>query len=307
MWRLSVRFPALGAAMVLAAVASCTVSSAALSQTTSSSFAPYLPAGLPVSLAPLQPPPAAIPALLRLPPGSGPVPAVVILHGSAGVDGHGARYAEHLLAAGIGSLEIDMFSPCGIGRGQGISQRPPRADAMPDVYGALRALASHPRVDADRIGVMGMSYGAGLAVYLATTPLGRAYAAGRPDFRAAAALYPVCYGYDPDHPLARLLGLSFPRLPLLMLVAERDDYDSDGGASCRRLAASGAAAAQARMQVHVLAGATHMWDSESNLTFRDPAARRGQGGQIRVLPNRAATEEGVRRVVTFFQETLGAR
>jgi hypothetical protein len=90
------------------------------------------------------------------------------------------------------------------------------------------------------------------------------------------------------HPLARLLGLSFPRLPLLMLVAERDDYDSDGGASCRRLAASGAAAAQARMQVHVLAGATHMWDSESNLTFRDPAARRGQGGQIRVLPNRAA-------------------
>jgi len=231
----------------------------------------------------------------------------VILHGPAGIDGLGARYAEHLLAAGIGSLEIDMFSPRGIGRGQGLSQRPPRADAMPDVYGALRALASHPRVDPERIGVMGMSYGAGLAVYLATTPLGRAYSPGRPDFRAVAALYPVCYGYDPDHPLARLLGLSFPRLPLLMLVAERDDYDSDGGASCRRLATSGAAAAQARMQVHVLAGATHMWDSDSNLTFRDPAARRGQGGQIRVLANRAATEEGVRRVVTFFQETLGAR
>lgn len=301
------RFPALGAAMVLAAVMTCTAPPAAFSQTTSTSFAPYVPPGLPVSLAPLQPPPAAIPALLRLPPGTGPVPAVVILHGPAGIDGLGARYAEHLLAAGIGSLEIDMFSPRGIGRGQGLSQRPPRADAMPDVYGALRALASHPRVDAERIGVMGLSYGAGLAVYLATTPPGRAYAAGGQDFRAAAALYPVCYGYDPDHPLARLLGLSFPRLPLLMLVAERDDYDSDGGASCRRLAASGAAAAQARMQVHVLAGATHMWDSESNLTFRDPAARRGQGGQIRVLPNRAATEEGVRRVVTFFQETLGAR
>ncbi|MFN7635217.1 MAG: dienelactone hydrolase family protein [Acetobacteraceae bacterium] len=301
------RFPALGAAMVLAAVMPCTAPPAAFSQTTSTSFAPYVPPGLPVSLAPLQPPPAAIPALLRLPPGTGPVPAVVILHGPAGIDGLGARYAEHLLAAGIGSLEIDMFSPRGIGRGQGLSQRPPRADAMPDVYGALRALASHPRVDAERIGVMGLSYGAGLAVYLATTPPGRAYAAGGQDFRAAAALYPVCYGYDPDHPLARLLGLSFPRLPLLMLVAERDDYDSDGGASCRRLAASGAAAAQARMQVDVLAGATHMWDSESNLTFRDPAARRGQGGQIRVLPNRAATEEGVRRVVTFFQETLGAR
>ena len=301
------RFPALGAAMVLAAVMTCTAPPAAFSQTTSTSFAPYVPPGLPVSLAPLQPPPAAIPALLRLPPGTGPVPAVVILHGPAGIDGLGARYAEHLLAAGIGSLEIDMFSPRGIGRGQGLSQRPPRADAMPDVYGAVRALASHPRVDAERIGVMGLSYGAGLAVYLATTPPGRAYAAGRQDFRAAAALYPVCYGYDPDHPLARLLGLSFPRLPLLMLVAERDDYDSDGGASCLRLAASGAAAAQARMQVHVLAGATHMWDSASNLTFRDPAARRGQGGQIRVLPNRAATEEGVRRVVTFFQETLGAR
>jgi dienelactone hydrolase len=291
--------------LVLAAALSL-IAAPAMAQTSNITYPPHVPPGLSGPLAPRQPPPAAIPAVLRLPPGSARVPAVVILHGSAGVDGRGARYAERLLAAGIGSLEIDMFTPRGIGRGEGTTRRPPPVDAMPDVHGALRALASNPRVDPQRIGVMGLSFGAGLAIFLATDAVGRAYADG-PTFRAAAALYPVCFGYDPERPLARLLGPAFPRLAMLMLVAENDDYDADGGASCRRMAASGAAAAQARMQFLVLPGATHMWDSERSMTYRDPAARRGQGGQIRVTADRTAAEDATRRVVAFFQQSLGGR
>jgi uncharacterized protein len=155
--------------------------------------------------------------------------------------------------------------------------------------------------------VMGLSYGAGLSVFLSIESIGRAYTAGGPDFRAAAPLYPVCFNYDPDRPLARLPGQGFPRLPMLMLVGERDDYDSDGGASCRRLATSGNPAAQARMQFAVVPGATHMWDSDRSFSYRDPAAQRGAGGAVQIVQNRSAAEDGYRRVTAFFQQALAAR
>ena len=40
-------------------------------------------------------------------------PAVLILHGSGGVDGRGAFYAKALQEAGIATLEITMFPPGG--------------------------------------------------------------------------------------------------------------------------------------------------------------------------------------------------
>lgn len=292
----------LGGALCAAAVALW--AGVAVAQTTNVTYPPHVPANLPPFLALQAQPPASVPGVLRLPPGGARVPAVVILHGSGGLDDRGERYAQQLLAAGIGSLEIDMFTPRGIGRGQGVANRPRPFDALPDVFGALRFLAAHPRVDAQRIGVMGRSYGGALSIMSSIEGVARPYAAGGPDFRASAPLYPACFNYDPGGLLARLPGQNFPRLPMLMLVAERDDYDADGGASCRRLATSGTPAAQARVQFHILAGATHAWDFDRNTSYRDPTAARGQGGAVQIVPNRAATEEGYRRVAGFFQQTL---
>ena len=42
------------------------------------------------------------------------VPAVIILHGSAGIDGRGAFYAAALNEAGIATVEADLFQ----GRGR---------------------------------------------------------------------------------------------------------------------------------------------------------------------------------------------
>jgi len=50
-----------------------------------------------------------IPGTLLMPPASGLVPAVVIAHGSAAVDGRGDYHAEALNRAGIATLEIDMW------------------------------------------------------------------------------------------------------------------------------------------------------------------------------------------------------
>jgi hypothetical protein len=56
-----------------------------------------------------------VPATLTLPEKhTGRVPAVVIVHGSGGVDGRGAYHGVALNAAGIATFEIDMWAPRGL-------------------------------------------------------------------------------------------------------------------------------------------------------------------------------------------------
>lgn len=270
-------------------------------------FAPHIPPNLPTEL---QPPstPAAIPATLRLPPGEGRFPAVVILHGSGGIDGRGEQYARAFAAAGIATLEPDMWTARGIANRDGIARRPSFPFAMPDVYGALRFLASHPQIDGTRVGVTGMSYGAMLSVIAASDRVGRHYAVGGPDFRAALPLYPTCWTFEPGEIRSGLVDSSFPRVPLLLMVGDRDDYDADGGASCRNLVAMGTPAARQRASIHIFPGATHAWERVSgSARFQDPGAGRGRSSWVYVERNEAVTRESIRRAVAFFQENLTTR
>lgn len=270
-------------------------------------FTPYLPPNLPTAL---QPPstPAAIPATLRLPPGEGRFPAVVILHGSGGVDGRGEQYARAFAAAGIASLEVDMWTARGVANRDGIARRPTLIHAMPDAYGALRFLATHPRISADRVGAMGMSFGANLSVIVASDQVGKHYAQGGPDFRAVMPLYPVCWAFEPGERGAHLVDSAFPRIPLLLMIGDGDDYDGDGGNSCRNLTLKGTPAARQRAAIHIFPGATHGWERlHGSARFQDPVAARGRGGWVYVERNEAVTQESIRRAVAFFQENLGSR
>src|SRR6476659_5165573 len=65
--------------------------------------------------------------------------AVLILHGSGGVDGRGAFYAKTLQEAGIATLEITMFQA---------GRRPQRLmESMPYAAAALKWLAGQPNID----------------------------------------------------------------------------------------------------------------------------------------------------------------
>lgn len=292
------------ASVTLAALLCC---GAVQAQESAVTVAPYLPANPPPWAAPQAAPPTQIPGTLRLPPGSARGPAVIILHGSSGVDGRGETYARALLAAGIASLELDMWRARSIGTGQGVAQRPRVPDTLPDVFGAARFLAAHPRVDPQRIGALGMSYGAQLALMAATESVGRLYGAGGTDLRAVLPLYPPCWGWEGSGPYARLVSPGFPRIPLLLMIGDQDDYDGDGGASCRKLVAAGGPQAQARAAIVVFPGATHGWETQRGMNYRDPAAARGQGGMVRFQRNPATTEESTRRAVAFFQTSLAPR
>jgi dienelactone hydrolase len=94
----------------------------------------------------------------------GPAPVVVLVHGTAGVD---SRYAFHrpaLLDAGIGTFEVDFKTNIFTSG----SDRPPIATFQPWAFGALKALRSHPLVDANRIAIMGFSLGGHLSVSVAS-------------------------------------------------------------------------------------------------------------------------------------------
>lgn len=270
-------------------------------------LAPHIPPNLPPGQAVRAAPPAQIPGTLRLPPGAGRAPAVLILHGSGGVDGRGHIYAQALLAAGIASLEIDMFGPRGVSANNIETARPRPIDVLPDVFGALRAMAQHPRVDAARLGVMGFSFGGILSVMVATPPVGRTYAPGSPAVRGVMPLYAPCFLFLDGRPFAPMIGQAFPRLPMLMLAAGRDDYDADGGESCRRLVAAGGPDAHRRATLHVYPDATHAWEGVQTGRFFDAAASRGRGAQVMIQRSPATTADSTARAVAFFREVLGAR
>jgi len=119
-----------------------------------------------------------------------PCPAVLILHGSGGVDSRGAHYADAFNRAGLATLELDLWAPRGV---QGSGGRPQHVrETLPDAFAALHLLARmNGIIDADRIGVTGFSWGGIVSMLSATQANRDAFAIGAERFAAHAPFYPV--------------------------------------------------------------------------------------------------------------------
>ncbi len=215
---------------------------------------------------------------------TGQVPAVLILHGSGGVDGRGARYAKALQEAGS-SVNL----------------------TMPHAAAALRWLAAQRNVDAQRLGAIGFSWGAQMTVMLTSVQvrdrLGKDVAAPA----AAVALYPVCtnmtrYLAWDKHPLYRA-HTTMGAVPLLILVGTGDDTENEPRA-CDAFVATLPAAAQQRTSVRYFEGATHGFDSDLAFEYYDAMARARKGATVRVVPSEKDTAASRAETVAFFTKYL---
>lgn len=168
--------------------------------------------------------PIQVTATISWPAGSAIVPAMVIQHGSAGInERREGRYARELTAMGVAAVQIDSFGPRGVRQTVTDQLAVDGAEFNLDAIEALKALAAHPRIDRARIGIMGFSKGGQVSLYTALEPFRRAVA-GNLRFATHVPLYPSC--------ALPYVANDITRAPMLVLMGGADDYTP--AAQCER-------------------------------------------------------------------------
>ncbi len=240
-------------------------------------------------------------------------PAVVILHGSGGVDSRGHFYAEALNAAGFATLEPDMWEARDV---TGIENRPQAPIfTIPDGFAALAYLSAHPNIAADRIGVLGFSWG-GVMSLTAAEQLYAGMFGGGLTFKAHVANYPICYAANkqlPGLPPPAQFGsqiLNLTGAPVLIQVGSEDGYDNGSG-PCEALGAELNATNGDLVHVNAYEGAFHAWDRlQVPVTVPDPFGDEGSifsTGQVplvEIAPDVQQAYLSRFRVVRFFKRRL---
>lgn len=162
-----------------------------------------------------------IPATLRFPDRPRDrYPAVVVVHTISGFqEANEGWQAAELRRNGFATLTYDSFSARGLRRSAVVGSRagPPLASGVADAFAALRFLAEHSKIAADRIGIVGFSFGGEVAHLTAFQTLRAAMATGSSRFAAHVATYPGgSYG-------VRAEAGAYSGAPILMLLGEKDD------------------------------------------------------------------------------------
>ena len=153
---------------------------------------------------------------LMKPPGLGPFPAIVALHGCGGLGAGGGLNARHqdwgtrLVAAGFAVIFPESFSSRGLGGQCNVRDRVLRSkDRAEDAFAAAEWLAIQPDIMRSKIGLLGWSNGG-----TATLSASRDIRAPRGvEFSHAIAFYPGCKvmaeeGFRPRIPVTIFHGLA---------------------------------------------------------------------------------------------------
>jgi dienelactone hydrolase len=137
--------------------------------------------------------PAMIAGELRIPkPGTDRLPAVIIVHGSGGINFNHGMWAGELNKAGFATFIIDSFTGRGITNTITDQAQLSSYTMMNDAFAALGMLVKHPRVDPDKIAVMGFSKGAVPSLYASLDRFQSAYAPQGASFAAYIGFYAPC-------------------------------------------------------------------------------------------------------------------
>jgi len=206
-------------------------------------------------------------------PNDAKLPAVVLVHGSGGIYPEQISFWAKLLnEQGIAAFVIDVFGPRGIkSTGEDQSQVPFAADTA-DAFAALGMLASHPRIDPNRIAVMGFSRGGITAVRSGVERIIDGAAPAGLRFSAHIAMYSGgCAGSLSVTPTP---GVFSPE-PMLFVHGDADDYAylSDCQRYAQRIAAAGTPT-----EVVVLPGVRHKFDVDNSRRINLPSNTKTKEG-----------------------------
>jgi dienelactone hydrolase len=149
---------------------------------------------------------------------------VVLMHGSSGVGASTEPWVHHFNAMGISTFVIDGFTGRGltaVGPNQALLGR---LNFIVDIYRTLDILAKHPRVDPDRIVLMGFSRGGQAALYASLDRFNKLWNKSGVQFAGYIPFYPDCStSYATDTEVAAR--------PIRIFHGTPDDYNPV--ASCK--------------------------------------------------------------------------
>jgi len=219
-----------------------------------------------------------------------PCPAVVIVHGTMGIDSRGAFYRESILKAGMAILEVDFKT----GIYKGPLTRPSPEALVPMGFAALRELRKLPAIDPGRIGIMGFSMGGHLTVTTAFEANRKLWMGEEKGFAVHAAFYPVC------KPFLRQADCKMTGAPMIIFYGTEDAYgDGKYIPEFKRLLLEKYGFDVTTVEY---AGAHHGFNrSEPALSYWDPAAIDRKGY---MAWDGNAANDSLTRVVDFLHKTL---
>jgi len=193
-----------------------------------------------------------------------PMPAMIIVHGSGGLaPGREHAYAEFLNERGIAAFVIEYYAPRGFGEEKDYMLRTTSVtefDLIADAYSALELLSSHPKIDGNRIGIVGFSYG-GMAARLSMDDrIRQSLAPAHSGFAAHIDVYGPCF--------QDLQSTSTNGAPLLTLRGTEDR--SNELAACEEREAE-LREIGVEVTAVVYEGAGHAWENESPREMKEQA------------------------------------
>lgn len=128
---------------------------------------------------------------LALPERTDPAPAVILLHGCAGISGTEIGWVTTLKGLGIATFIVDSFRGRALAQTCGRNESLNLSSAMTDAYNALELLSVNPKIDPTRIAIMGFSLGGLTALRASQVRFQKHFAKGSTRFAAHLAFYPA--------------------------------------------------------------------------------------------------------------------
>ena len=231
---------------------------------------------------------------LTKPQGDGPFPAVVLMHGCAGILEYNETWAERLATWGYVALQVDSLGPRDVAEVCFNFEAAPPPIRARDAYDAKAYLGGLPFIDRNRIAIMGWSHG-GITTLCSVSASNWAAWAGlvKTDlsgtinpkkvdpFRAAIAFYPYC-----------MAKLKDSNAPLLILSGELDTWCP--ASWCEMNAPSGKTPNEVILKIYP--GAYHCFDWEGV----DLVSQEGH----RLRYNREALADSIIQVKEFLAKHL---
>jgi len=202
----------------------------------------------------------------------GKVPLVVLAHGTAGAGYRESAWSDYLNGLGYGTFILDYFGP----RGEnGSGRKVPRPKE--DVWGALSILSTHPGLDMNKVAVMGFSNGG--SVTLNSAGLDPKQDTRNVLPKAFIMVYGGCHS-------SVIFGIDDYNPALLYIAGSKDQLVK--ASTCRERLYD---KSSSDLDVMVIDGAYHMFDSNRNKTINHP-----KWGSVTMRADSGATEKARKRV-----------